>query len=835
MQSLLRDVTYAWRTLRSNPAFSLTAIITLALGIGASTAIFSVVNAVLLRPLPYGDAGRLTLIWGDMVKRDVKDFPFPPGDLPDLRQQGTLFQEMAGVATFRQPLVGDGGEPEQVNVAGVTENIFTVLRARILLGRNFNESDATPLPDPPQAAPGAPPPAPVVGPDGQPPLVASWILSYGFWQRRYGGDRNVIGKMVDVGNGRAEIIGVLAPEFELLFPPSTDVERTPDIYSALRINYATASRTNVFLRMVGRLKPGVTLPQAQQQLDNIAADLRRRFPIKEAAGLHIRAEWMRDDLVADVRPAIIALMGAVSFVLLIACANVANLMLVRAASRERELAVRSALGGTRWGLIRQVLTESMLVATLGALVGFGLAQAGIKLLLVLAPENLPRLDSVSADPIVLVFTVLAGIVSAAAFGIVPALRASRPDLADILRSAGRTGGLARGRRIRNAVVTAEVALSFVLLIGCGLMLRSFIALQHVDPGYDPKGLLTFFALSGRPGGPDVQAGIIRQLAERLRSVPGVTGVTAANPLPLDGGIGNARWGTEAAVTDPSKFQQANVHVILPGYFKVMRSKFIEGRDFTEADNNPNAVLAIIDRNFAAKAFPGQSAVGKRLYVRVRSNDPEWFEVIGVVDRERHETLAADSREAMFLTDGLFGHGAVARWVLRTNGDPNALVPAVRAAIREVDRQMPVSEVQPMTAFVDRAMASTRFALALIATFAAIAVVLAAVGLYGVLSTVVRQRTAEIGVRMAFGANTSSIFQLVIGHGLRLSAIGIALGAVGALALTRGMKTMLVGVRPTDPLTFVAIAVLFMAVAAVSSWIPARRAAGLDPNVALREE
>ena len=835
MQSLLKDMTFAWRTLRSNPAYSLTAIITLALGIGASTAIFSVVNAVLLRPLPYGDAGRLTLIWGDMVKRNVKDFPFPPGDLPDLRQQATLFQEIAGVSTFRQPLVGDGGEPEQVNIAGVTDNVFTVLRARIVLGRNFSESDATPLPAPPQAAPGAPPPAPAVGPDGRPPLVASWILSYAFWQRRYGGDRNVIGKTVDVGNGRAEIIGVVAPEFELLFPPSANVVRNPDIYSALRIDYATASRTNVFLDMIGRLKPGVTLPQAQQQLDNIAADLRRRFPIKEAAGLHIRGEWMRDDLVADVRPAIIALMGAVSFVLLIACANVANLMLVRAASRERELAVRSALGGTRWGLIRQMLTESLLVATLGALVGLALAQAGIKLLLVLAPENLPRLDSVSADPIVLVFTVLAGIVSAAAFGIVPALRASRPDLADILRSAGRTGGLARGRRIRNAVVTAEVALSFVLLIGCGLMLRSFVALQHVDPGYDPKGLLTFFAVSGRPGGPDVQAGIIRQLEERLRSVPGVTGVTAASPLPLDGGIVNARWGTEAAVTDPSKFQQANVHIVLPGYFKVMRTKFIEGRDFTEADNNPNAVLAIVDRNFAAKAFPGQSAVGKRLYVRVRSNDPEWFEIVGVVDRERHETLAADSREAMFLTDGLFGHGAVSRWVLRSSGDPNALVPAVRAAIREVDRQMPVAEVQPMTAFVDRAMASTRFALALIATFAAIAVVLAAVGLYGVLSTVVRQRTAEIGVRMAFGANTASIFQLVIGQGLRLSAIGIALGAVGALALTRGMKTMLVGVRPTDPLTFVAIGVLFMAVAAVSSWIPARRAAGLDPNVALRDE
>jgi putative ABC transport system permease protein len=328
---------------------------------------------------------------------------------------------------------------------------------------------------------------------------------------------------------------------------------------------------------------------------------------------------------------------------------------------------------------------------------------------------------------------------------------------------------------------------------------------------------------------------VRQLAERLRTVPGVTGVTASNPLPLDGGIGNARWGTEAAVTDPSKFQQANVHIVLPGYFKVMRSRLIEGRDFTEADNNPNATLAIIDRNFAAKAFPGQSAIGKRLYVRVRSPEPEWYEVIGVVDRERHETLAADGREAMFLTDGLFGHGAVSRWVVRTNGDPNALVPAIRAAVREVDRQMPIAEVRPMTAFVDRAMASTRFALALIAVFAAVAVVLAAVGLYGVLSTVVRQRTAEIGVRMAFGANTSSIFQLIVGHGLRLSAIGVALGVAGALALTRGMKSMLVGVKPADPLTFIAIAVLFMAIAAVSSWIPARRAAGLDPNVALREE
>ena len=834
MSSLLTDLAYAWRTLRSSPAFSITAVLTLALGIGASTAIFSVVNAVLLRPLPYRDAERLTIIWGDMVKRDVKDFPFPPGDMPDLREQGTLFQEIAGVSTGQQPLIGDGGEPEQVTVAGATPNLFTVLGARIMLGRNFTEADATPPPAPPPPAPGAPAGVANAQPNA-PPLVASWILSYGFWQRRYGGDRNVIGKMIDVGNGRAEIVGVLAPEFELLFPPTTNVARNPDIYLALRINYATASRTNVFLRVIGRLKPGVTLPQAQQQLNGIAADLRKRFPIKEAAGLQLRVESMRSDLVADVRPAIIALMGAVVFVLLIACANVANLMLVRAAARERELAVRSALGGTRWGLIRQMLAESLLLAALGVAAGFGLAQAGIKLLLMLAPENLPRMDAVSADPLVLVFTVLAGVVAAAAFGVVPAIRASRPDLADVLRSTGRTGGLARGRTLRNAVVMAEVALSFVLLIGCGLMLRSFLALQRVDPGYDPNGLLTFFAASPRQGGPDARAAYARQLQERLRSVPGVTGVTAASPLPLDGGIANARWGTEAAVTDPSKFQQANLHVVLPGYFQVMRTNVIEGRVFTDADNAPNAVLAVIDRNFAAKAFPGQSAVGKRLLIRVRSNEPEWFEVIGVVDRERHESLAVDGRETLFVTDGLFGHGAANRWAVRTTADPMTLGPAVRAAVKEVDAQVPVSELQPMTALVDRAMASTRFALALITVFAAIAVMLAAVGLYGVLSTVVRQRTAEIGVRMAFGAPTSSIFQLVIGQGLRLSAVGVALGVAGALALTRGMSTMLVGVRPTDPLTFVAIAVLFMTIAGLSSWLPARRAAALDPNVALREE
>jgi putative ABC transport system permease protein len=540
--------------------------------------------------------------------------------------------------------------------------------------------------------------------------------------------------------------------------------------------------------------------------------------------------------VADVRAGLLALMGAVVLVLLIACANVSNLLLVRASSRQRELAVRSALGGTRFRLVRQLLAESLVIAVAGALVGLGVAGAGIQLLLTMnTAADLPRSNAVAIDPLVFGFAIGVAAVAAAVFGVVPALRASRPQLAQALRGGGRSPSLAGASRLRDVVVTGEVALSFVLLIGCGLMVRSFATVVRADPGFDPHGLLTFFLTNPRANTTKAREAFDDELRTRLSGLPGVTAVTAAGPFPLDGLPGNVRWGTPEAASDPSRFQQADLHVVLPGYFEVMRTRLLAGRAFTQADNDSASTAVVIDDYLAKKAFPGQSAIGKRLLVRARSNNPEWFEVVGVVAHQRNAPLAADTREAMFFTDGQFGFGQAVRWALRTNGDPASLAPSVRAAVQQIDPLLAVAEIQPAQALLDRSSSATRFALVLITIFAVIAAVLASVGLYGVLSTIVRQRTAEIGVRMAFGATAANIFRLVIGQGMLLGAAGVGIGVLAAIGATRVMRNMLIGVAPTDPTTFVTIVVLFLAVAAVACWLPAQRAASLDPNAALREE
>jgi len=441
---------------------------------------------------------------------------------------------------------------------------------------------------------------------------------------------------------------------------------------------------------------------------------------------------------------------------------------------------------------------------------------------------------------VMTFAVLAGLVTAILCGIVPALRASRADVMDVLRTVGgRAAGLRGGTRLRHGVVIAEVALSFILLIGAGLMLRSILALGRVNPGFDPANVLTF-VLQPQQRQPEERANFMRQAREQFLAIPGVVGVTAATPLPLDGQLTNGRWGTDVAVSDPAKFRQANFHIIVPGYFETMRTRVLAGRVFTDADNvidqktdTPKQI--VIDDATAALAFPRESAVGKRLLIRINSPEPEWYEVIGVVEHQRHSSLAVAGPEAIFIPNGHFGHGAATRWAVRTTGEPTQIVSAIRAASAQLDPRAPLAEVQPMQAFVDKAMAPVRFTSTLIGIFAAIAVVLAGVGLYGVLSTVVRQRTAEIGVRMALGAAPATILGLVIGHGLRLSAAGIAFGLVAALVLTRLMTTMLVGVRPTDPATFAVMVLVFFAIAAFSSWLPARRAAALDPTEALRTE
>ena len=829
MNMLLRDFAFGARSLRKNPAFTLTAILTLALGIGASTAIFSVTNAVLLRPLPYANPQRLVVITSDMLNRDARDIPVVPGDLKDLRAQTTLFAGVAAVSTSREALTGDDAQPEQVAVGNVTTNLFSVLGVRIVAGRNFVDEDGTPPLLPGPATP------PGVGSRLEPPPPLSIIiLSHEFWQRRYGGDRSILNRTVTLGASRAIVVGVLEPGFELLFAPSQSVRRKPDLYVALRVDWDNASRANGTLSLIGRLRDAATVGAAQAELDAVASDLRSRFVLKETAGLHFRVEPMAADMVKEVKPTIVALMGSALFVLLIACANVANLLLVRSSHRESEQAVRAALGGSRAILARQTLAEALLLSAVGGLAGLLLAGLGIRVLGLVAPEDLPRIGTVSIDGMVLGFTVLLMLVATCIFGIVPALRASRPDLMAVLRRGG-VGGLASARALRQGVVIAEVALAFALLVGCGLMLRSYVTLTHVNPGYDPNGLLTFSLQNGRTHTPPEKAAFAQAVRDRIAAIHGVQSVTAAYPFPLDGNSANLRWGTDAAAADPTKFQQGNARFVLPGYFEAMRTPVLEGRTFTDADNAPEAKVVVIDQLLAAKAFPNQSAVGKRLLSRFRTPEPEWFDVIGVVAHQRHESLTHDGRETLFFTDGMIGFGFATRWAVRTAGDPQGMASQVRAAVATIDPLVPVAELAPMSTYVRRAQAPTRFALFCLGAFAVIAVVLAAVGLYGMLATVVGQRTTEIGVRMAFGASRQQIFGLVIGQGLWLSGAGIAIGLGGALALTRVMRSLLVGVAPNDLATFAVITLLMLALAAVACWIPARRAAALDPASALRDE
>jgi putative ABC transport system permease protein len=822
-----KDLLHAARGLWQSPVFAVTAILTIALGIGASTAIFSVTNAVLLRPLPYKNPDRLVLPWAELRTRHLVDGTFSADGMFDLRKTATAFEEIAALSTFRGPFPAEDGTPEQVSFGFVTPNFFRTLGARMVAGRDFTESDGffQPPPDPTAQGAQSPPRAPFMA-----------ILSDECWQRRYGRDPKVIGRTI---NGRL-IVGILEPGFELLFPPSANIERRPEVWTAMRLQYDQSQRLSIGLRLLGRLKPGATIDQAQAQAEIMAADERGINLIEKTGDFHVRLEPMKKDLVAEVRPAIIALMGAVIFLLLIACANVANLLMVRSSLRERELSVRTALGASRWRLMRQMLAESIVIAGCGTAVGLGLAKLGIHQLMVMGPSNLPRLGSIAIDPVVLGFSVAAGLVAAAIFGIVPALRASRPDVMQVLRGSGRTASLGGGRVLRNAAVVLEVALSFVLLIGSGLMFRSFVALQHIDRGYDSSGLLTFLVQGGRGNTPAERAAFVHDLQSRLAGMPGVESVSAASPFPLDGRFNPLRWGKEDALGDPSKFQAADCELVLPGYFETMKTRLIEGRTFTDADNLPTRNVVVIDEVLAKKGFPHESPIGKRMLIRLRTPEAEFVEIIGVVAHERQASLAREGREQYYLTDGFAGHGRANRWAIRTGGDhlgadPGHFVGAVRAEIAKLDPHLPVFEVQPMEALVAKAEAGTRFSLLLIGVFAAIAVLLAGVGLYGVLSTMVRQRTSEIGVRMALGAGPSRIFNLVIGHGLRLSAAGIALGVLATLGLTRVMSTMLVGVKASDPVTYIAMAALFFAITALACWMPGRRAAGLDPLVALRDE
>jgi len=821
---MLADFVYAARTLRASPTFAAAAVLTMALGIGAGTAIFSVADGVLLRPLPYKDPGRLVYGCTDLRKRNVYDYLWSTADLLDLRAHASeTLEDAAGVNTQRIVIQHEDGRPEEVAQALVTSNFFHVLGARVILGRDFIDSDQAPQPAPPNGQPPAP----------NQQLPQYGIISYAYFQREFGGNPSILGK--PVAKGGAIVVGVLEPGVELLFRPDKNIEQKPDIWQAQRV-VPGEPRVVLRWRAIARLRPGVTLARAQAQADAVAAQSRAQEPTYQGADLRFRLEPMQKYLASQARPAILALMGAAVFLLLIACSNVANLFLVRTSLRGRDLAVRTAMGASWWRLARQMLAEALLLGTASAALGFVLAWAGLRNLLAIAPANLPRHDAIAIDPAALLFSMGAGFGAALIFALAPAWRAAKTDCAQVLRAAGRNSGLAGGSFARNIVIVSEVALCFVLLVGSGLMVRSFIALSRTDPGFDARNLWTLRAIGGKQSPrAEERAAIVRQIHDTLAAIPGVEAVTAANVLPLTGNYFPYRWGTAEAEHDESKYQAFDVETVLPGYFQAMHTPIIAGREFDETDNRPGLNRIIVDEETARKAFPNRSAVGQRILSRFQTTKPDWFEIIGVAAHQHLTSLADSGREQGYLPDGFWGHQFIGAWALRTRGNPAGYAGAVRSALGRLEPTLLVTDQEAMEDIVIRSQTNTRFSLELISGFAAIALLLAGVGLYGVLSTVVRQRTAEIGIRVALGASPSGIFGQMIAYGLRLSAAGVATGLLAAFVLTRAMASMLVGVKPTDPLTFAGMALFFLLVAAFAAWIPAHRAASLDPNSALREE
>lgn len=809
------ELVQAARAWRRNGAVAVIAIGTLAIGIGASTAAFSVAEAILLRPLPYSNADRLVVASGELRKRNAVDLPLSGPDFLDLRRAATTtFHDFAAVQTGRRLLARADGTPEQVRVASVSPNLFRLLGGRLAIGRDFTERDGESLPD---AAPHAA------------------IIGYEYWQRRYGRRHGVLGEALSLGGSdKAHIVGVLAPGFELFFPSRLSVERVPDVWLAARIAYDEKQRATFAYRIVGRLRDDVRLDASQAEVEAVAATLRTTFPLWQSADFHIRVEPLHAYLVEQATPAIVALLGAAICLLLIACANVANLLLVRTSSRARELAVRAALGASRARVAGHVLGEALILAATGALLGTLVAWAGVGVLPLIAPAELPRLDGITIDAVALAFTAVIGVIAAVIVGILPALRGSRTDVMTVLRATGPTAG-GSGQLLQNGVVVAEIALSCAVLIASGLMLRSVMALQRIEHGFEPRGLLTFELLGPKYDAAERRAAMMRNVHARLSAIPGVEGVTAASPFPLADRLYAIRWGTEEALTDPSRFQAVDYQIVLPGYFDTLKTPVIAGRAFTVADNAPDRPVVVVDEMLAAKAFPGESAVGRRILIRIRTPEPEWVEVIGVSAHQRAGSVTESGREQVFFTDGFLGHAAASRWAIRTTGDPAAYEGAVRGTVAAVGGQLAVSEIQSMDALVRRSQAGTRFAFVLIAVLACAAVLLAAIGIYGVLSTVVRQRTAEIAVRMAVGAPPGRIFALVIARGVILGLVGVIIGLLAAASFTHVMTSMLVGVEATDPVTFAVVTVLFLLIAGAASWLPGRRAAGLDPALALRAD
>jgi putative ABC transport system permease protein len=811
MDTLLQDLRYGVRRLLGAPTFTAVVVLTLALGIGANTAVFSVVNAVLLRPLPYAEPERLVTVNHYYPGPTELEAPVSVPGFADYRDRARVFSGVAVEAPWNPNLTGRG-EPERLQGARVSALYFSTLGVPAARGRTLLPEEDEP---------------------GRNNVV---VLGDGLWRRLYGAAPDAVGSTLLLDGERYEVVGVMPPTFRDVF------SRAVDLWTPLALppeQLASTARTNEWLSLVARVKPGIEVEQAASEMATLAEQLKREYQGSYPPDWTLKVTSLSERATGKIRPALLVLLGAVGFVLLIGCANVANLLLARAAARLKEVAIRTALGANRWQVVRQLLVESVLLALVGGAAGLLLAYAGVRTLATLNLGNLPGADELRIDGAVMAFTLGLSLVTGVLFGLAPALQTSRTNLRDALNESARGSTADRGgRRVRRALVVAEVALALTLLVGAGLLVKSFARLQGVQPGFDPANLLTLSLSLPQAKYPSdtQQIAFFDQVLPRVAAVPGVQSVGATTTLPFGGGWSTGTFGIEGR---PEVADQPNpwgdIRIVSPDFFTALRVPLLEGRTFTERDGPDAPWVVVVDEELARRYWPNEDPIGKRVTRGAPDGEePEWWEVVGVVGHTMHEGLDAEARVQLYFPYRQVGRANMSL-VVRTAGDPAAATNAVRQAIYSVDRDQPLAQLRTMDELLAASVGQRRLSVLLLGIFSGVALLLASVGIYGVMSHSVTQRSREIGVRMALGAARGNVLALVLRQGMALALVGVGIGLAGALALTRVIASQLYAVRATDPATFAAVAVLLAAVAAVATLLPALRATRVDPVVALRED
>lgn len=811
METLLRDLRYGARMLLKTPAVTLVAVIALTLGIGANTALFSVVNAVLLRSLPYTEGDRLAIVWehrkiGAGNPQNVINL----GNFYDWKEQNTVFSDMAAFFDRNVNLTSDG-EPEEVPGQIATTNLFSVLGVNAFQGRTFDANDGGP---------------------GQPNVV---VISYSLWQRRFGGGQ-VVGRKIILNNQENTIIGVLPADVGWYVQKGSMINKAPEIWSPWQVSNELKQRRGRFARAVARLKPGVTFEQAQNDMNVIAARLTQQYPEFDT-NWGVNVVPLRTQFTGDIRKPLFILLGAVGFVLLIACANVANLLLARASSRRKEIAVRAGLGAGRWRIARQLLTESLLLSLVGGVLGLLLAWWGTKALIALSPPGLMDLRGVSVSLPVLAFTFALTLLTGIIFGLAPAVEATRFDLNDSLKEGGKNiGGGSRSQRLRSLFVVTQVALALVLLVGAGLFMKSLSRLRSVDPGFNSKNLLTMRVnLPERKYDTDPKVlDFFSRALEQLRAIPGVESAGAINTLPFNGPHSGTRIQIEGEpARPPGQELHTGICVTDLNYFQAMQIPLKRGRLFTEQEAREMRHVVVVNEEFVRTNLPGQNPLGKRVTINMKDEDVP-TEIIGVVGDTKHLGLDSENEELAYWPHPELVYSSMTM-VIRTKGEATSIAPAAREVIRNIDPEQPIGEVNTMEGLLATSVARSSFNTVLLGVFSLVALVMAAVGIYGVMSYSVQQRTHEIGLRMALGAQQGDVLRLVIKQGIFLGLTGVGTGLLVSFGLTRLIVSLLFEVPATDPRTFAAVATGLFLITLIACYIPARRATKVDPLVALRYE